>query len=64
MGRKNILDADIFFDNEEVKENEVCITFDDALKCQIDIALQVLEDLKIKKFFFVCILIFEDNLIL
>ena len=46
---------------EKLKENEVCITFDDALKCQIDIALQVLEDLKIKSFFFVYTSIFEDN---
>ncbi len=64
IGRKNILDADIFFDKykkNKLKENEVCITFDDALKCQIDIALPVLEDLKIKSFFFVYTSIFEEN---
>ena len=56
IGRNNILDADIFFEkfkNNKLKQNEVCITFDDAIKCQIDIALPVLEELKIKSFFFV-----------
>jgi peptidoglycan/xylan/chitin deacetylase (PgdA/CDA1 family) len=64
IGRKNILDADIFFDKykkNKLKENEVCITFDDALKCQIDIALPLLDDLKIKSFFFVYTSIFEEN---
>jgi len=68
IGRNNILDADIFFEklkNKKLKETEVCITFDDALKCQIDIALPVLEELKIKSFFFVYTSMFEgkpDNL--
>ena len=68
IGRKNILDAYIFFEkfkNNKLKENEVCLTFDDAIKCQIDIALPVLEELKIKSFFFVYTSMFEgkpDNL--
>ena len=68
IGRKNILDADIFFEkfkDGKLKENEVCFTFDDAIKCQIDVALPVLEDLKIKSFFFVYTSMFEgrpDNL--
>lgn len=68
VGVKNILSADIFLEkflSNKIKSNEVCITFDDALKCQIDIALPVLEDLKIKSFFFVYTSIFEkkpDNL--
>ncbi len=68
IGRKNILDADVFFDkfkNNKLKEKEVCITFDDAIRCQIDVALPVLEELKIKSFFFVYTSIFEgkpDNL--
>ena len=56
IGRKNILNADIFYQKlkeKKLKENEVCFTFDDAIKCQIDVALPVLEDLKIKSFFFV-----------
>jgi len=64
IGRNNILDADVFFEkymNNKLKENEVCLTFDDAIKCQIDIALPILEDLKIKSFFFVYTSVFEGN---
>ena len=63
IGRDNILDADIFYEkftNGELKNNEVCFTFDDAIKSQIDVALPVLEDLKIKSFFFVYSSIFDD----
>tara|TARA_B100000989_G_C19532278_1_gene470789 strand:- start:4455 stop:5441 length:987 start_codon:yes stop_codon:yes gene_type:complete len=35
------------------KINKVCLTFDDALKCQIDVALPILNKLKLKAFFFV-----------
>ena len=64
IGFKNILNADIFFEkskNNTLKDNEVCITFDDSVKCQIDVALPVLEDLKIKSFFFVYTSIFEGK---
>ena len=56
VGRKNILDANIFFEKfkkNKLKENEVCFTFDDGIKCQIDIALPILEELNIKSFFFI-----------
>ena len=68
IGRNNILDADVFFEKfkkNKLKEDEVCLTFDDAIRCQIDVALPVLEDLKIKSFFFVYTSMFEgkpDNL--
>ena len=68
IGRKNILDADVFFEKfkeNKLKNNEVCLTFDDAIKCQIDIALPILEELKIKSFFFVYTSMFDgkpDNL--
>jgi len=68
IGRKNILNANIFFDKfqqNKLKENEICLTFDDGIKDQIDIALPILEDLKIKSFFFVYTSMFEgkpDNL--
>ena len=68
IGRKNILDANLFFEkfkNNKLKNNDVCLTFDDAIKCQIDIALPILEELKIKSFFFVYTSMFEgkpDNL--
>jgi peptidoglycan/xylan/chitin deacetylase (PgdA/CDA1 family) len=64
VDRKNILDADVFFEKfkeNKLKENEVCLTFDDAIKCQIDVALPVLEDLKIKSFFFVYTSMFEGE---
>ncbi len=64
IGRKNILDADVFYEkykNNTLKNNEVCLTFDDGIKCQIDIALPVLEELKIKSLFFVHTSIFEGK---
>ena len=64
IGRKNILDADVFFEKfreNNLKENEVCLTFDDSIKSQIDVALPVLEDLKIKSFFFVNTSLFDGN---
>ena len=64
IGKKNILDANVFFEKfkqNKLKENEVCLTFDDGVKCQIDVALPVLEDLKIKSFFFVYTSMFEEK---
>ena len=64
IGRRNILDADVFFEKfkqNKLQNNEVCLTFDDAIKSQIDIALPVLEELKIKSFFFVYTSMFEGN---
>ena len=64
IGRNNILDADVFFEkfkNNKLKQNEVCLTFDDSLKCQVDAALPVLQELKIKSFFFVYTSIFEEK---
>ena len=68
IGRENILNADAFFERfieNKLLKNNVCFTFDDGIKSQIDVALPVLEDLKIKSFFFVYTSIFEgkpDNL--
>ena len=56
VGKDNILDASIFysrFKEGKLKNRDICITFDDGLRCQYDIAIPVLEDLKIKAFFFV-----------
>ena len=68
IGKENILDADIFFEKlkeKKLEKNQVCLTFDDGIKCQIDVALPVLEDLKIKSFFFTYSSLFDstpDNL--
>ena len=64
IGKNNILDADVFLEKlkkNKIKENEVCLTFDDGVKSQIDIALPILEELKIKSFFFVYSSIFKDK---
>lgn len=64
IGRKNILDAEEFFNRlkeNKLKEYHTCLTFDDGSKSQYDIALPVLEDLNIKSFFFTYSSLFEDN---
>ncbi|GGG71968.1 polysaccharide deacetylase family protein [Paenibacillus radicis (ex Gao et al. 2016)] len=53
---KVILSADEWYDkalNHKLHDNEICITFDDNLKCQFDIAFPVLERFNIKAFWFV-----------
>ena len=64
IGRENIINADLFqkkLKDNNLKKNEVCFTFDDSVKSQIDIALPVLEEFKIKSFFFVYSSIFENQ---
>ncbi len=64
IGRENILDAEIFYQKlleDKLKDNHVCFTFDDAHKSAIDIALPVLEDFKIKSFFYVYSSVLEGN---
>jgi hypothetical protein len=64
IGVKNILNADEFlekFKKEKLKRNNVCLTFDDGLKCQYDLALPVLDDFKIKSFFFIQTLSLEGS---
>lgn len=56
IGRKNILNAKDFIDNynnNSLKNNNVCFTFDDGSKSQMDVALPVLKKFKIKAFFFI-----------
>jgi peptidoglycan/xylan/chitin deacetylase (PgdA/CDA1 family) len=64
IGRKNIINPDDFFsrfNEQKLRKEEVCFTFDDALKCQYDLALPVLEELNIKAFFFIQSSIFTIN---
>ena len=54
--KHNILSSDIFFEkfkNKKLENNDVCITFDDNLKCQYDIALPILEKYSLKAFWFI-----------
>ncbi|MDR1483029.1 MAG: polysaccharide deacetylase family protein [Synergistaceae bacterium] len=39
--------------NEGPSDEEICLTFDDGLRCQYDIALPILNDLGIKAFWFI-----------
>jgi len=62
--RDNILDAGEFFNRfkeNKLSNKNVCISFDDGLRCQYDIALPVLEDLSIKSFFFVYSSLFTER---
>ena len=56
LGQNRILNADEFLSRAQkgtLRENDLCLTFDDNLKCQYDVALPVLERHKIKAFWFV-----------
>tara|TARA_B100000900_G_C20545032_1_gene702152 strand:+ start:396 stop:1391 length:996 start_codon:yes stop_codon:yes gene_type:complete len=64
IGRKNILNADEFLiraKENKLKSKNICLTFDDGIKCQHDIALPVLADLEIKGFFFIYSSIFTGK---
>ncbi len=41
------------FENGKLKDDDICLSFDDALKCQYDIAVPVLNDFGIDAYFFV-----------
>jgi peptidoglycan/xylan/chitin deacetylase (PgdA/CDA1 family) len=64
VGRDNILDPGDWIAAREAGRllpNQYCLTFDDALRSQIDIALPVVEAHGIKAFFFVYSSIFEGK---
>src|SRR5690348_4468616 len=65
LGRENILDAPEWMDRAlagRLGEDEVCLTFDDALRCQYDVAAPVLADFGISGFWFVYSSVFEGGL--
>ena len=41
------------FLNNEINNEHICLSFDDALKCQLDIAIPVLEERNLDAFFFI-----------
>ena len=49
------------FKKNTLEDNEVCLSFDDALKCQYDIALPILQEKKLDAFFFIYSSAFIDN---
>lgn len=65
LGRSRILDAEAWMERAlagRLAADDLCLTFDDALRCQWDVALPVLEDFGIKAFWFVYSSIFEGGL--
>ena len=64
IGRKNFLNPEEFLfklKQKKLKNTDLCLTFDDGLKSQISIAYPVLDDLKLKAFYFVYTSIFNKN---
>jgi len=62
--RYDILNAQDYqskFLSQTLKNTDICLSFDDALKCQYDIALPVLRKNNISAFFFVYSSAFSDN---
>gem|GEM_PF-331722 len=59
-----IIDADIFLDkaiNGKLAPNQICLTFDDALACQYDVAYPVIKELGIKAFWFIYTSVFTGT---
>lgn len=68
IGRKNILNPTEFLfrlNQKKLKPSDVCLTFDDGLKSQYDVAVPILEDMQIKGLFCfqTCILNNEINIL-
>ena len=64
VGVQNILSPREFIEkklNNNLRKNDFCITFDDGLKCQFEIALPILKKYELKAFFFVYTSIFENS---
>jgi peptidoglycan/xylan/chitin deacetylase (PgdA/CDA1 family) len=56
IGRENILPADEWYKravNGTLKDKDICLTFDDNLKCQFDVAYPVLRSYNLTAFWFV-----------
>ena len=63
-GRHNLIGAREYlekFESAKLSENDICLSFDDALLCQYDIAIPILEERGIDAFFFVYSSVFSGN---
>ena len=58
IGARNYLKR---FENGALEKDDICLSFDDALLCQYDIAIPVLEKYNIDAFFFVYSSVFSGN---
>ncbi len=64
IGRERILPAEEWMRRSiagELGESDICLTFDDALRCQYDIAVPVLRELGLTAFWFFYASVFEGN---
>lgn len=65
VGCQRILSADEWMHRAlegTLGEDDICLTFDDALRCQIDVALPVMRDCGMTAFWFVYSSVFEGNI--
>ena len=65
IGPENILPANIWLEkaiNNKLRKKEICITLDDSLKCQIEIAYPVLQKFGISAFWFVFSSVFKGEI--
>lgn len=65
VGLENILSADAWMQKAidgEIAPMETCVTFDDALLCQYDVAKPVLDEFGIKAFWFVYTSVFDGTI--
>ena len=56
LGRENILSPEEYLfklNSNKLNKKEICLTFDDSLKSQYDVALPILDDFNLKAFWFV-----------
>jgi len=64
IGRNRILSAEEWIrraDGGGLSDTDICLTFDDALRCQYDIAFPVLRDMGLTAFWFVYSSVFNGN---
>jgi peptidoglycan/xylan/chitin deacetylase (PgdA/CDA1 family) len=65
LGKKySLLNADEYakkFSSGPLNESDICLSFDDALKCQYDIAIPILQEFGLNAFFFVYSSAFSDS---
>ena len=65
IGPENILSANTWLKNainNKLNKKEICLTFDDALKCQVDIALPILQQFGLTAFWFVYSSVFKGRI--
>src|SRR5581483_28390 len=65
LGPDRILPADAWIERTttgRLRDGDLCLTFDDALRCQYDIALPVLKQFGLTAFWFIYSSVFEGRI--